>query len=83
MRDLAIGKNPIELNALLYAKVRAFALQRGDLPDAENSRIVIAALPKILRILTEHSEPFIAKITKGGNVYLWKTKPIPIPRNPR
>jgi hypothetical protein len=42
MRDLGIGRNPIELNALLYAKVRAFVLQRGDWPDAENAKLVIA-----------------------------------------
>jgi PIN domain-containing protein len=76
MRDLSIGRNPIELNALLYAKVRAFVLQRGDWPDAENARIVITAMPKILRILRECKFPFIAKIMKDTSVFVWKTQPV-------
>lgn len=76
MRDLAIGRNPIELNALLYAKVRAFVLQRGDWPDKENAELIISVLPKIFRLLRECKFPFIAKIMKDKTVFIWKTKPI-------
>jgi hypothetical protein len=81
MRDLNIGRNAIELNALLSARVRAFALQRGDWPDSENAKKIIGALPKILTILRDNRYPFIAKIRKDMSVHIWKTEPIWIKRN--
>lgn len=83
MRDLEIGRNPIELNALLNARVRAFALQRGDWPDGENAKLVLSVIPKILRVLRENNFPFIAKIMKNETVFIWKTETVRIPRNKR
>lgn len=81
MRDLGIGRNPIQLNALLYAKVRAFVLQRGDWPDAENAELILSVLPKIFRMLREKNFPFIAKIMQDKTVFIWKTEPVRIGRN--
>jgi len=80
MRDLAIGRTPLELNALLAARVRAFVLQRGDWPDDENAQLVISVIPKIFRMLREHKFPFIAKLMKDGSIFLWKTQPMRVKR---
>ena len=83
MRDLEIGRNPIELNALLSARVRAFVVERGDWPDSENAKTIIGALPNILRLLRENKFPFIAKVRRDHSVLLWKTEFVKIPRHRR
>ena len=83
MRDLEIGRNPIELNALLSARVRAFVVERGDWPDSENAKTIIGALPNILRLLRENNFPFIAKVRRDHSVLLWKTEFVKIPRHRR
>ena len=74
-RDQKIGRNLLELDALLAAKVRSFVLVEGGLKDAENATIIIAALPKILTMLDENHFPFIARIRQDSSVTIWKTEP--------
>lgn len=76
MADLAIGRNPLELDALLASKVKAFALIREELSAVEQAQAIITALPQIFRLLEETHYPFIAKIYQDGSVAMWKTEPI-------
>jgi hypothetical protein len=77
MRDQTIGRRPLELEALLNAGVKSFVLVQGQLPDSENARIIIGALPKILRMIADNNFPFIARIAQSGknsSVTMWKTR---------
>jgi hypothetical protein len=76
MRDKKIGTRPLELDALLYGGVKAFALISGQLKDSESAEIIIKALPNILDTINENQFPFIAKILRNGVVVLWKDKPM-------
>lgn len=72
MRDQKIGRRPLELDALLRAKVKAFVLTTGELKDLQNAKIVIEALEQILEMIRENRFPFIARIHENSNVVLWK-----------
>ena len=74
MRDKAIGHRLLELEALLYAGVKAFVLIQGGLPDSENAKIIVGALQRMLRMAAENNFPFIARIGRTSSVTLWKTK---------
>lgn len=75
--DLAIAKNPLEMNALLAAKVRAFAVVREDnMPGIRYAKMIITALPQIFRMLETDRYPFIARLHLDGSVTLWKSEPI-------
>lgn len=74
-RDKNIGKNFIELDALLDAGVKSFVMVSGQLKDIENASIFIQALPKIFEMIDANDFPFIAKVFRDSSVELWKTKP--------
>lgn len=69
-----IGRRQLELEALLNAGTKAFVLTQGGLKDSENAKLMIAALPEILKMVSENRFPFIARIRKDSTVVLWKTK---------
>src|SRR5216684_212517 len=48
MRDKAIGKRYLELNALLRSKVKAFVLVTGELSEQVSAEIIKKAVPKIV-----------------------------------
>src|SRR5258707_7234289 len=74
MRDQNIGRRPLELEALLQAGVRSFVLVEGQLPDRENAKILIKAIPRMLAMISEHQFPFIARVRRDSSVVLWKTQ---------
>ena len=74
MRDKKIGTRPLELDALLYGGVKAFALISGQMKDSESAKIIIKELPNILDKVNENQRPFIAKILRNSDVVLWKDK---------
>ncbi len=74
MRDQNIGRRPLELDALLQAGVRSFVLVEGQLPDRENAKILIKAIPRMLAMISEHQFPFIARVRRDSSVVLWKTQ---------
>lgn len=74
MRDQNIGRRPLELEALLRASVRSFVLVEGQLPDRENAKILIKAIPRMFELISEHRSPFIARVRRDSSVVLWKTK---------
>jgi hypothetical protein len=73
MRDQKIGRRPLELEALLRAGVRSFVLVEGQLPDRENAKILIKAIPRMLEIISEHRFPFIARVRLDSSISIWKT----------
>jgi hypothetical protein len=75
-RDAMIGRRHLELDALLSARARVFVVVAKEYTDEASGNIIIAALPKILKMLDESRFPFIARITDSGTVNLWKTEPM-------
>ena len=74
MRDQNIGRRPLELEALLRAGVRSFVLVEGQLPDRENAKILVKAIPRMFDIISEHPRPFIARVRRDSSVVLWKNQ---------
>lgn len=70
-KDTRIRYRAIETNALRAAKVRAFVLTaKGDLSGTEMAGVFIKALPRIKRLCSKTTPPFIAKVSRDGNVTL-------------
>ena len=72
-RDKKIGKNIIELDALLDAGVKSFVMASGQLKDVENAAIFLRALPKIFQMIDTNDFPFIAKVFRDSRVELSQT----------
>jgi hypothetical protein len=72
MRDQKIGTRPLEREALMNAHVKAFVLTTGVLPNEENIRIFIKAMPAICAMVDKYKFPFIARVSINGTVKLWK-----------
>jgi len=52
----------------MAAGVRAFFLRRGHRTGVEMYEIFKAAMPRILNIVAKHPGPFIALISKNGEI---------------
>lgn len=76
MRDKAIGRHLLELDALLDGKVKSFVISTKGLTDAQSAAIIIKALPRIIEMIAQNNFPFIAKVQKDSSVELWKTEPM-------
>lgn len=66
-KDRNIRRRPLERQALMDAKVKAFLLISADLSGDEQAAVLVKALPRIRRICRRPG-PFIARITAAGNV---------------
>ncbi len=73
MRDQKIGTRPLELEALINGRVKAFVLTTGELPNKENARIFIKAMPDICSMVEANNFPFIARVSINSSVRLWKS----------
>lgn len=72
-KDTRIRYRAIETAALRASKVRAFVLTaKGDLSGQEIADIFIKALPPIRRLCSKEPPPFIARVSREGNVSLVK-----------
>jgi len=60
-------RNPEKL-AVKKAKACVFTISGGDLKGIEMAEVFIKALPKIKKFVKKHQPPFIARVTKSGNV---------------
>jgi len=68
-RDERIRYRVAERQAIRRAKVRAFVLAaQGDLRAEMLAEIFLKALPRIRRTVKQQKPPFIAKISRGGDV---------------
>lgn len=70
-RDERIRYRVAERQAIRRAKVRAFVLAaQGDLRADMLAEIFLKAMPKVRRMVKQQKPPFIAKISRGGDVTL-------------
>lgn len=69
-KDKRIKRNSSERTALVNAGVAAFMLTGGDVCMAEIVKAVGTALPRMLRHCKKQRRPFIAMISKSGEVRL-------------
>ena len=68
-RDERIRYRVAEKQAIRRAKVRAFVLAaQGDLRADMLAQNFLKALPKVRRAVEKRKPPFIAKISRGGDV---------------
>jgi predicted nuclease of predicted toxin-antitoxin system len=67
-KDEKIRRRAHERKALMQAGVRAFVLVAGNLSGPEMAAAFVQALPAIHRFLARHNPPFIARVTRGGEV---------------
>jgi hypothetical protein len=70
--DRRIRYRQLEWLAFKAGMVRAFAFSSGNLRAEEMAGIFLKALPKIRRFLEEEQPPFLATITKSGDVLMLK-----------
>lgn len=70
--DRRIRYRQLEWLAFKAGMVRAFAFSSGNLRAEEMAGIFLKALPKIRRSLEEEQAPFLATITKSGDVLMLK-----------
>jgi hypothetical protein len=66
-KDKRIRKNPLEIEAILNANVKAFVLTAAGLRKEEQAEIFITAMPKIVRLCAQRG-PFIFNVTRMGYV---------------
>lgn len=69
-QDARIRYRENELQALVRANVRAFVLTAKNLRGEENAAIVVQALPAMVRFLSKHDAPFVARIARNGKIDL-------------
>jgi len=67
-QDARIRYHELEFKALLRAKVRAFVLTAKGLRGEENAAIIVNALPAMVRFLTKHPGPFVARIARNSKI---------------
>ena len=65
-KDDAIRRNPLELNALLAGKVRAFILTSGNMTGEEMANVLVGHLNRIERLARKRRGPFVALVTKSS-----------------
>lgn len=69
-KDSRIRRHPLELQALLAANVAVFMLTATGLTGAEMGRVLVAAIPKLTTFVRSRARPFIATISRHGQVTL-------------
>lgn len=69
-KDDRIRKRPAEREALIQSGARAFILPSGNMSGEDMASAIANALPKIQRFVAKNSPPFIARISKAGEVWL-------------
>lgn len=67
-KDQRLRYRPLEVAALRASNARVFVLTAGNLRGIEIAAVFITALPRICRILDLRPGPFLARISKSGQV---------------
>lgn len=70
-RDKRIRHHQDEIESLFQADNAVFIFTGSKVTGPEIAEAFKKALPKIKRILEKHEKPFIAKVTKSGNVEVY------------
>lgn len=69
-KDQRLRYRPLELAALRTSGARVFVLTAGNLRGVEIADLFVSALPRIFRVLRAQKGPFIARLSKAGQVTL-------------
>jgi len=67
-KDDKIRRRPVERDALLRSGARAFILPSGNMSGKEMAATITKALPRIQRFVGKNQPPFIARISRSGDV---------------
>ena len=67
-KDKRIRYRKAEFAAVEQTEVRLFVLTAGQITAVEMGDIFVKALKKMERLAIKYNEPFIARVTKAGNV---------------
>jgi hypothetical protein len=67
-KDSRIRRHPLEFQSLLAANVAAFMLTATDLTGADMGRILVTAMPRLTTLVRSRARPFIATISRQGQV---------------
>ena len=68
--DQRIRYNELERRAIQRYRVRAFVFTTGNLSGVEMARLLVSAFTKMKRVCAKNDPPFIASITKSGEVHV-------------
>ena len=69
-KDKRIRFNDLEKQAVIANRVREFYFTSGNINGDEMAELLVVALPEMIRLCGKHPPPFIASITKAGNVHI-------------
>lgn len=69
--DKAIKKNELERRAIMSSGVAAFFFTSAAITSQQQIDAFSKALPKVTRLVLGQTRPFIARISKDGDVELW------------
>lgn len=67
-KDQRLRYRPLEIAALRASNARVFVLTAGNLRGQEIAVLFRDALPAITRILNRRSGPFVARVSKSGEI---------------
>ena len=67
-KDQRLRYRPLELAALRSSRARVFILVAGNLRGSEIAAVFVKALARICEILASRSGPFVARITRAGEI---------------
>jgi hypothetical protein len=71
-RDANIGRNLVEQVAIAESGARVFVLAIDEATGTEMAEALIAALPRMEKLIQSHNPPFIAKVYSFGRVQIWQ-----------
>jgi predicted nuclease of predicted toxin-antitoxin system len=69
-KDRRLRYRTPELAALMASGVPAFVLTAGNVRGDEMAAIFAGALPKILKFMRKHKPPFVAALTRRGQIQI-------------
>ena len=67
-KDDRIRRRPVEREALMQSGARVFILPSGNMSGDEMASAIVKALPKIRRFVASTPPPFIARVSRVGEV---------------
>lgn len=74
-KDIRIRKKHDEKSVLYESNLAAFFLNKANMTGQEMAEAFIKAMPRIFRILESNPPPFIATVTRDGEVKLTHKRP--------
>jgi predicted nuclease of predicted toxin-antitoxin system len=67
-KDQRLRYRPLAIAALRASQARVFVLTVGNLRGTEIAAVFLAALPRIVKILQSRPGPFVARVSRSGQI---------------